>query len=388
MRTREHPTRGPRRSLRADDPAELLAEARLSMGIVPRDCLMLLGHERRSEHCVISRIPLDPVPVEDCTGEFHEVMRQMMREGCTGAFGVLVLRDGYERGPDETTIAEALRWCALTLIAAQELSPDPFDIPELWVLADAQARCIRVSPAPPDESGERAYDLALRDPQPLAPLEDTRAAAHAVAAGIPLPQERPEVDAALAAARPCILSRRGRLPTAPIEMAWQRTLAALARLGREESPRGSEEYVTDCEHVAALLDICGQRSGIDQLLTLALPADLVARIPPGGVVDVMLTDPSQRPGRRISAGGHWYEALRTLRWMSCPPPAERGRRELAQAWITLSHALGILAWWNYRCGTAGDLAQEVLTMYPDEPLALCLREMARVPITPAWHPRR
>lgn len=387
MRTSQRTAQTPARTLRADSPAELLAEARMAMGAVARDCLILIGHAGRRSSPVVTRIPL-----EDRGGPQAELvdglLEQMARQGCTGAFGLVVLGDGYERGPREADVAEAIGWCALVLATASERTPHPFDIPELWVLAHERAIDVLLRPVPdPGGGDEPSFDLAIGPPEVLPPLDSTLVAAQAVAEGRTLPAARPEVDVALEDARPRIAALRGRLPAPPLELAWERSLAALARLAGGAHRPGSDEHMTDCEHVAAFLDLCDAVDAIDTLLTLAFPSHRGLELSPGAGIDVMLTDPTARPHQRICAGGHWYEGLGTLRRLARDPHGSGGPGHADQAWVSLSCVLAVLAWWNQRYATAAELAQEVLADLPDHGLALCLDQMTMAPIRPAWHAR-
>lgn len=399
-RSRRDPARPDRRrTLRADQPAELLAEARLLLGAVPRDCLILVGHVRRRSAPFLARIGLErPLLAGPEDGRLAHLLEQMARQGCTGAFGLVVLGDGYERGPRDQEVAAAISWCAALLIEAAR-RPDPFDVPEMWVLAEERAFDVLVRPVAgtpegtdaPDGAGapssDEAFDLAISPPQVLPPVDSTLVAAQAVAAGEALPVERPEVEAALERARPRIDALRRRLPAPPLEIAWERAVAALSRLGREPADPSGADHVTDCEHVAALLDLCDAPEGADTLLSLAVPSRPGSPTAGGACIDQLLTDPSLRPHRRICAGGHWYETLMALRRLCRPEGAGPGVEPPDQAWVSLTLALALLAWWNQRHATAAELAEEVLARRPGHGLALCLLQMTGIPVRPAWSQR-
>src|SRR5699024_8265709 len=107
----------------------------------------------------------------------------MRRRGCSGAFALLVLGDGYdpqpERSVDDVTGAGGAR----LMTTAAEMLPEPFELDAVWVLAVGAAQ--RLLLLGTDEEG---VDLAVSPPLPLRAFAETDAAARAVLDGAPVPR--------------------------------------------------------------------------------------------------------------------------------------------------------------------------------------------------------
>src|SRR5690625_7930077 len=82
------------RHLRAHDPAELIAEARLCLGLIPRDSLVLFGHDGRRTSPLVTRSVRRQLLAPEERGHLENHLELMRRRGCRGAFALILIGDG------------------------------------------------------------------------------------------------------------------------------------------------------------------------------------------------------------------------------------------------------------------------------------------------------
>lgn len=369
----------PARTLRAADPAEVLAEARVSLQTIPRDCLILIGHADRRSSPLITCVALEHVLGDRDAVDLEHLMMVMSGHGCTGAFALVLAGSGYDetRTGDEETVRAAAR----VLLAAAHLLPATFDVPEVRVASAGQSRPVLMHIT---DDGD--HDLLVGPPESLAPIETTLVAAQAVASGTTIPSEDDTGHEALLSARADVLARCRQFPALPMEHTWDRALTALHALRRGSHAPGSAAYVTDCEHVAAFLDTLTDPASVRVFLTQCTQdARLREKISRDGV-QTLVSESRLRPQRRVCAGGPWYEALDAMAGILTPQRGKKFSDSRDEARDNLDLLIAILAWWNYRFATSGQRADAVLERSADDPLALLLAEITRIPVAPAWCP--
>lgn len=402
--SRPHDTPPRARTLRALDPTELLAQITLGLQDAPRDSLALVGHRDRCEVVVTTRSELWPLAGEDAAATLDHLIGLLRREGCTGAFGLVVLGDGRGPtgdaspagpaplgGPVEEPADEAagIRLAVRVLVAART---EGFDIPELWVLAHGRAREVVVSvPAGPLEPGT-PIDIGISDPVALGDVGSTLVAAESVLAG---EQRRVDGRTAVAPLRSLLLAGAGRaqprpLPRPAITETWNIARASLRALDGPVGTGDPERWMTACEHVRSfVVDLASPPRRDDFLVRLLGRGQDVAALADGDLTR-LVEDPRCRPHESIRAGGAWYEALREMEAVTRPPvagSADEGDAELRAGWANLATVLALAAWWNHRFATAGALTDEVLHAVPDHSLARLVAVMAAGPVQPGWDPR-
>ncbi|MFE5775673.1 hypothetical protein [Brachybacterium sp. NPDC056505] len=378
------------RTLRADDPSELLAEARVTLGCVPRDCLVMIGHSGRRLSPLATRVALRDVGDGPGGVDLPRHLALLDRAGCDGAFVLVLAGDGWEAV--EQSRADDARRVALEVVRAAALcGPDGFDVPEAWVVSGGCADSFSLTP---EEDG--TFDLRVQQwPAPLTAPRATLVGVQEIHAGRRVPEDDPDAERGLRqlgdvlrglasaegvpGGRPGAFETSARWHALPAALRRARTRGAAADLSMShcEPLAGMRDLLAAPDaalsllHVLAGLEEDGADGGIDGLVRL------VARL---------AADPSLRPASRICAGGEWFEALHEMR-MACEGT---GRAPMvgasAEAWVALGTTLAVLSWWNHRFATADDLAQEIEMRGEDEVLALFLLQIARARVRPAWRP--
>ncbi len=404
-RSRPHDPPPPARTLRALDPTELLAQVTLGLQDVPRDSLALVGHRDRREVVVTTRSELWPLAGEDAEATLAHLIGILRREGCTGAFGLIVLGDGQGQPGDPDPAAPSrpgdppleepadeatgVHLAARVLVAART---EGFDIPELWVLAHGRAREVLVHLPPGPPGPDTPVDIAISDPVPLGEVGATLVVAESVLAG---EQRHTDRRTAVAPLRSLLLAGAGHsrprpLPRPAITETWSAARASLRDLGGPAGTGDPERWMTACEHVRTfVVDLASPRRRDDFLVCL-LGRGQDVNVLADGDLSRLVEDPRCRPHASIRAGGSWYEALRSIEAITRPPLAGAGvtlDAELRAGWANLATVLALAAWWNHRFATAGALTDEVLSSVPEHSLARLVAVMAAGPVHPGWDPR-
>ncbi|PWH05854.1 hypothetical protein DEO23_11710 [Brachybacterium endophyticum] len=396
-------TATPDRTLRADDPSELLAETYVTLGDVPRDCLVLIGHVDRLTSPLSTRVALrdlrcadDPRPVG-----LERHLGILRVAGCTGAFALSIAGNGLAPSDGLPTTAgvqvENARRVALGVVqAATLLEPDGFDVPEVWVLADGYAE--RYALEVDDRGGARL--AAPHPPEVLRNPQDTLVAVQEVRAGRVMPQDESACENTLRGLGDQVRSlpagdgpgaNRGRRTS--WRQHWQQLPELMHRAaglagggGDQAAPDG--EQMTLCEQLVVLRERLAGSGAPAALLRAVIDPDppasprtleaLVARI---------WQDGSLRPPRAICAGGEGYKAMERLRVVFEGTGELPLTGETLRAWSSVSASLGILAWWNHRFARAGEIAEEMLVRRAEDPLAPFLLQLADLPSVPPGDPR-
>lgn len=387
----------PDRTLRAGDPAELLAMVELQLGAPLVDSVALIGHRDRLTAGVTVRIDLPGAGGEaPDPGPLSALLCRLAMTGADGAFGLVVVGsaiapDPHSRGEDAQGDASGgIETARLLLLLAEEIELVQggvgLEIEELWVLSGGEA--IRV------HRDALAGDVRADPPILLAPPDSTLVAAQSVALGVPRLLAQPEVVPTLRATLPRVLSahRPASLPPKLLEERLEHLVALLAQSavppleGREDA-----WSMTVCERLCDLIGMAADPVIRDELICAVLSRGQRRAIRPQTMFDVLVFSPQRRPHRDICAGGSWYRALETCeRTLREDPGAPRHARteDQEQAWIAVACALALISWWNWRVATAGSLIDEVVRRHPLDPLAGLLHSMMGTPVLPAWDPRR
>lgn len=384
------------RTLRALDPTELLAHVTLGLQEHPRDSLALVGHRDRRTVVVATRSELDPIAGDSAPAVLVHLLASLRTAGCTGAFGLVVLGDGYEPlaavggepcgagDEDFAPVGRGLQLATRVLIAAYA---EDFDIPELWVVANGWAHGVCLAGPPGADVG-----IAVSRPVPLGDTGSTLVAAESVLAGEQSLRRR---DAPIAPLRSLLQAGAGTSgsrsgPHPAIQEAWSTTRAVLRGLASPSAARDPERWMTACEQVRGFVTDLAAPGRRDEFLVLLLSRGQA----PDAIVDADITplveDPTCHPHSSICAGGSWYEALRQLEAITRPPlraPTDDTAADLRAGWANLATVLALAAWWNHRFATAGALTDEVLAASPGHSLARLVAVMATAPVHPGWDGR-
>lgn len=372
--------------LHADQPAELLAAARLSFGTVPRDSLLLVGHSGTGSHPVMTRSPLLELRGRNGREHLEHHLTLMQERGCTGAVGMVVLRDGTEE-VQEQELAEGVGRCAsVVLHTASQMLPDPFDLHPLWVLAAGTARQVVLD----CEEGGDDVAIGISPPAPLVPFDRTVTALDAVLAGRSLGTTLPGRET-LAAVGQGLQLRPSYSDVRAAGHLLREARRSCARLGVREaaSIHSDPAFMTDCERVGAMLSALALDSIHWEVLGLCVEHGTGRPIDRDTLLQELTSDPTRRPNEDVCAGGAWYSALELLR------EAAQGARHggdpdsaarAADAWRGLTTVLALLAWWNHRFATAGEFVDDLVASDPDGTLAPLLSALIDAPIAPAWWP--
>ncbi|WP_422117377.1 hypothetical protein [Brachybacterium sp. UNK5269] len=380
MTTNTSPADPRRRLLDADDPAELLAEARLCLRESPTDALIMVGAGAPGLAPVLTCSSLQELLAPTGERHLHRHLELLRRRGGPQAHALIVVGDGYQDVPEPVVRAVLRQAGELLRCAARDLGPAPFALHSLR--AAAGASCWEL--------------LAVRDGDgvepsragPLRPFQDTRAAAAAVLTGNPLPHPEPE-DPVLAE-----IGHRLRLPprdlatSADIGELFTAARTALGRLRAGSGPAPDAAGMTQCEQIAEFLSAVAVDRLHWELLAQCVEHGAEQRIERETLLQVLVSDPRWRPHPDVCAGGPWYQALERLRVVAGAgdAPAAPARGTARSAWRALTALLVMLAWWNHRFATAGGLVDELREREPESTLAPLLSRMTDAPIFPAWWP--
>lgn len=411
------PVQPPPRTLRADDPSELLAEARVTLGCVPRDCLVMIGHSARRSSPLATRVALRDVGDGPGGVDLPRHLELLERAGCDGAFAIVLAGDGFETVEQSRT--DDARRVALEVVRAAALrGPGGFDVPEAWVVSDGWADSLALTP---EDDGTFALRLHQQQ-EPLTAPRDTLVGVQEIHAGRMVPEEDhalerelreigdalrhvetraegPEVGCSVfeIAARwhslPGALGRAraaARAPGADADASEAAPGGGVSEDAPDRRPGWSASFMTQCEPLAEVRDLLAAPDAA--LALLHVLAGLEQDAPDGGLdglvrlVARLSDDPSLRPSASICAGGEWFQSLHEMR-MACEGTGSAPMvGASAAAWTALGTVLAVLSWWNHRFASADDLAQEIGMRGDDEVLALFLLQIARARVRPAWRP--
>lgn len=371
------------RLLHTHDPAELIAEARVALGQVPRDCLLLFGHDGEQSSPLVTRSDRSHLLAAGGREHLENHLELMRRRGCRGAFAVIVLGDGYGSVSEQLLAETISKGGTMLLSTAHHMLPEPFEIDHLWVAGDGISRELLLG-----EETKEAYELWISPPSPLRPYESTRSAAHSVLTGQQTPQEV-NADGALAALAGNLRLRRMDPERTDAQTVFAAARTAVARLEAGTRTAASTTYVTDCEHLSQLLSALAVDSLHWELLALCVDRGQQQPVDRDRLLQELTSDASWIPASDVRAGGAWYLALEKCRVVAASviAGAEAPQRLLAEeAWRGLTVLLALLSWWNHRFATAGGLVDELWTRDPDSTLAPLLSRLTDEPIAPAWWP--
>lgn len=383
MTTDTFPADPDARHLHAHDPAELLAEARVALSQVPRDCLLLFGHDGERSSPLVTRSERSHLLAARGREHLENHLDLMRRRGCRGAFAVIVLGDGYD-GVSEQLVAETIsRAGTMLLSTARHLLPEPFQIDHLWVVGDGISRELLLG-----EETQEAYELWISPPSTMRPFASTRSAAHAVLTGQQTPREATAVGP-LAALADDLRLRRMDPDRADAQILFAAARDAVGRLEAGVGAGASQTYVTDCEHLSELLSALAVDSLHWELLAQCVDRGQEHPVDRDRLLQELTADPSLVPDSDVRAGGSWYSVLEKCRAAAgsvIAGPDATQRLLAEEAWRGLTVLLALLSWWNHRFATAGGLIDELWARDPDSTLAPLLTRLTDEPIAPAWWP--
>ncbi|MDN6328101.1 MAG: hypothetical protein ACTMKY_06240 [Dermabacteraceae bacterium] len=390
MTTDTTPADHGRHLLAAEDPAELLAEARLCLGEPPTDCLILAGRGEVGTAALITRSPLHELlgPLGGANLQRHLAL---MRDRGTGVVhALLVLGDGHQVLLAPVVEDILLRAGTLVHEAARALGAGSFTLVSVHGAASATCWTLHRVPRRAGEAeAQLEVEVQLRQSGPLREFADTRAAATAVLRGRPIPR----LDAYQGALRK--IGRELEMPAVDIASGadpgtlFATARAALTPLLTEPGGLSKQDRMTKCEQVAALLSAVAVDRLHWELLAQCVEHGSSRQIDRETLLQGLVADREWMPHPDVCAGGDWYVSLERLRSIAAAAtadgtPVQRGTAQ--SAWRALTALLVLLGWWNHRFATAGGLVDELREEEPDSTLAPLLSRMTDTPIFPAWWP--
>lgn len=370
--------------LGVEDPAELLAQTRLSLAGPPTDCLILAGRPEAGAAAMITSSPLHELLGPSGVSSLRRHLALMHERGSAAVHALIVLGDGHQRLLD-TVVEDILRRAGAAVHeAARDAGGEGGTL--LEVHGAASASCWSVQHLPGPQGGGEVRITACG---PLREFADTRVAATAVLQGRPIPQ----VDAHGDALRE--IGRALELPPADLASAadpgalFATARAALAPLLLEAGRLSAQDRMTKCEQVAALLSAVAVDRLHWELLAQCVERGASRRIDRETLLQHLVSDGEWTPHPDVCAGGDWYVGLERLRSIAAAARTEGAasqRGTARSAWRALTALLVLLAWWNHRFATAGGLVDELREEEPESTLAPLLSRMTDTPIFPAWWP--
>ena len=372
----------PGRHLRGpDDPAELLAEARLCLHAVPEDCLLLAGTGTPGTPPLITRTSLRDLLGPRGPDDLRHHLALLRARGGAGVHALVVVGDGHLSVPGPLVHDMLGRVGAMLHAAVRDLAPAGPRLLTLRGAADSR-RWELVA----DEEGGPVRALSAG---PLREFSGTHAAASAVLAGRPIPRPAPS--------EPLLgqIGRALRLPPPDLASAADpgRLLdeagTALASLRREPGRLHEPAGMTECEHISQLLAALAVDRLHWELLAQLVEHDGAPPVDRETLLQELVRDPARRPHDDICAGGRVYVLLEEMRCVAraaLEGAGPSGRGTARPAWRALTALLVLLAWWNHRFATAGGLVDELREREPDSTLAPLLKRMTDTPVFPAWWP--
>lgn len=386
MTTNTFPAGPDRRLLHADNPSELLAETRICLRQIPSDCVIMMGHCGHGSPPMVTISHLADLLAHDGRDHLEHHLGLMLRRGSTRAYALIVLGDGYEEIPEQLVEDVTVITAGRLLLTTSQLLPEPFPLDALWVAGNGSCRQVILGERDREREEER---ILISPPHPLQPFAETTAAASEVLTGRPIPQAPKEEPELTQIGRSLALSRTELSdPLDPGEL-FADARTALRRLRTPPRDPADPGFVTDCEHVAALLSAVAVDRLHWELLAQCVDRGNSGRIDRDELLQVLARDGKWAPDPDVCAGGSWYEAIGRLRIVAAVavpelPPQQRGIAR--EAWRGLTAMLVLLSWWNHRFATAGGLVDELRDREPESTLAPLLARMTDTPIFPAWWP--
>jgi len=366
------------------DPAELLAEARLSLHDQPSNCLLLVGGGGAEDSSMITRSSLRHLLAAHGEENLARHLGMMTQRGSRQVAAVVVIGDGYQDVLEPVVREVLMRTAALLRAAARTVRPDTLEL--VMVHGAAAGRRWEAHEAC-GQGG--APGTGLVDRGPLLAFSDTRAAASAVLVGRQIRQPPPDDQ---------LLGEIGRaltLPAADLALAadpgelFAAALTALEQLRSRPAGLRGPSGMTKCEQIAALLSAVAVDRLHWELLARCVERGGRGQIERETLLQILVQDRSWSPHEDVCAGGRWYSGIEQLRRiageaLAAAAPAHRGTAR--SAWRALTALLVILAWWNHRFATAGHFVDELCAQEPESTLAPLLQRMTDTPIFPAWWP--
>jgi hypothetical protein len=147
--------------------------------------------------------------------------------------------------------------------------------------------------------------------------------------------------------------------------------------------------MTECEHISQLLAALAVDRLHWELLAQLVEHGGAPPIARETLLQELVRDPDRRPHEDVRAGGEVYVLLEEMRRIAGAALADAGpsaRGTARPAWRALTALMVLLAWWNHRFATAGELIDELREREPDSTLAPLLSRMTDTPVFPAWWP--
>ena len=410
MTTNFTPADPGRRLRAADDPAEMIAEARLSLHETPVDCLLLAGTGGRGRPPVLTRSSLRELLGPRGPGNLRRHLTLLRERGGEAVHALIVVADGHQ------SVLPSLVHDVLTRAGAQlhdavaDLAPEGPALLTLRGAADGRRWAVVPcdydsppaagpgGPRPSEDDGAEVSVAALRPDGPdlrvlpIGPLREfsaTRAAAAAVLDGRAIPRPAPS-DPLLGE-----IGRTLRLPPPDLASAADpgRLLAeagaALATLRGDAAGAAEGARMTECERIAQLLAALAVDRLHWELLAQLVEHDGAPAIDRETLLQELVRDPTRRPHEDVCAGGRLYVLLEEMRCVAAAAlegAEPRTRGTARPAWRALTALLVLLGWWNHRFASAGSLVDELREREPDSTLAPLLTRMTDTPVFPAWWP--
>jgi len=381
-----------RHLLALEDPAEMLAAARLRLGASCSDSLILVSRGDGACSSMITRARLRDL-LGDEGGEFlRRHLRMRSERGCPASHAVIVLGDGYQEMLGSVVEDVLVRTGSLVLDAARSVGTesdagdDGDRFSTVQVRGAAASTSWRVDPDPAEGGSGQ---VRLTDCGGLREFSDTLEVASAVLGGLPVPRT------GMHASRLAEIGASLELPPVDLtsdadpERLFSDGRKALATLLAGSGPLSSAERMTKCEQIAALLSAVAVDRLHWELLARCVEHGSNREIGRETLLQTLVSDREWSPHDDVCAGGQWYLAFEQLRWVAAAAmdggdPTTRARAR--SAWRGLTSLLVLLAWWNHRFVTAGHLVDELRAREPESTLAPLLSRMTDTPIFPAWWP--
>lgn len=375
------------RTLRADQPAELLAAARLAFGTVPRDCLLMAGHSGCGTPPILTSSPVAEMLLGSGREHLEHHLTLLRERGRTAAVALLVIGDGTSP-VDDDELAEWLGGLApMVLDTAARMLPEPFPLHPLWVLGGGTVHQVLLE----RDEASAGGSVWISPPEDLPPFDRTHVAMEAVLEGRSVRQDLPGRQQLRCVGDRLELRPDPTASAADTAAMFSHTRTAVSRLGAS-TPRGrtqDEQFMTDCEQLGAMLSALAVDAVHWELLALCADRGSARSIDRESLLQQLTSDPSLRPHSDVCAGGDWYTTIELLR--EAAAAAMNGADPVSAsvataAWRGLTAVLSLLSWWNHRFAAAGELVDDLATRDPGSTLAPLLATLIDTPIVPAWWP--
>ncbi|AXK44970.1 hypothetical protein [Brachybacterium saurashtrense] len=374
----------------AEDPAELLALARLNLAETPTDSLLLAGGGAGGSPPMLTRSSLGELLGPRGREHLARHLALMRERGSGPLRALVVIGDGHQQVL-HAVIEEVLRRAGEVLhevSAACEVGLGAGAGPGPVRVVQGAGAGLRWEVPPPGTSAGEA-GMRPRAVGALAVFEDTSAAAGAVLEGRPVPREEAFADRLDELGAGLDLPAVDVASTVDPGALFATVRAALRPLLAAPETLAQHDRMTKCEQVAALLSALAVDRLHWELLAQCVEHGGGREVERATLLQELVKDPERIPHEDVRAGGEWYIALSRLRAIAAA--AQRGgtpaaRSTARSAWRALTALLVLLAWWNHRFASAGALVDELRAREPESTLAPLLSRMTDTPIFPAWWP--